>query len=192
MSTRAKQVETAVIRQQAFVESMDTQNLLMLGRKKGWRLHILGQAPIPVESIRLGDWLLVPAEKDTSPIPDRAWQRLQALFAAGIRPQGFVVVHEAPKLLPPPSGSEFADLQGLIRGAQFKSALKTVATVLSVVGGALAVVSGVIVIAILTVLAAAAVFTVGALIAGAIALDPILIAVMDDGTWIEIDRWDTY
>jgi hypothetical protein len=37
----------------------------------------------------------------------------------------------------------------------------------------------------------AAIAIPAALLAGAVMIDPILIAVMEDDTWIEIDRWDT-
>ena len=41
----------------------------------------------------------LPAQLDSTHIPARALERVQAIYAVGLRPQGFVVVHEAPPLL---------------------------------------------------------------------------------------------
>src|SRR3990172_5447036 len=78
----------------------ETATLIRYGLSHGWALAILGQAPMLEEPVRLKEWLLVPAHKDTGQIPPRALNRVQALFAAGIRPQAFVIVHEAPRALP--------------------------------------------------------------------------------------------
>ena len=82
--------------------SPHVQEVMDIGHENFWQFAILGYAPMPKEHIRLGDWLVVPAEQDNSEIPDRAMERVQTLFNSGIRPKGFVVVHEAPMLLAPP------------------------------------------------------------------------------------------
>ena len=83
---------------------MTTQaaELLALGRKQCWRFGYLGRAPMLTGSFRVRDWLLVPAHLDNSPLPESAWQRVQAIYAAGIKPAGWVVAHEAPLLLAAP------------------------------------------------------------------------------------------
>src|SRR3989304_7399310 len=78
----------------------ETAKLVHYGLSHGWGLAILGQAPMLEEPVRLKEWLLVPAHEDIGQIPTRALNRVQALFAAGVRPQGFVIVHEAPMALP--------------------------------------------------------------------------------------------
>ena len=54
----------------------ETQQLLILGRVNGWEFPVLGQAPLPREHFRLGDWMVVPAHQDNSVIPQRALERV--------------------------------------------------------------------------------------------------------------------
>ena len=77
--------------------------LLALGKANGWHFQNLGKAPVPVEPIHLDDWVLIPAEQDTMPIPSRTKHRIKTVFASGFRPQAWVVIHEAPALLPAPN-----------------------------------------------------------------------------------------
>ncbi len=166
--------------------SMETRQLISLGEHQGWDFRLLGKAPLPDKPIRLGDWLLVPAQEDTSPIPARSIERIQAIFAAGIRPLGFVLVHEAPMLLPASTTDQRTrqiitaptfpqqllpeGLEDLIRATI--PVLLTLATITT---------------SILTLTAASLI--PATLMVGALLLDPILVAVTEDGHWIEIDRW---
>ena len=54
------------------------------------------------ETERVRDYLLVPAHIDSTPLPNHAMERVKYLFNSGIRPQGFVLVHEAPLQLQAP------------------------------------------------------------------------------------------
>ncbi len=76
--------------------------LLAIGKTNGWNFQNLGKAPTPVEPVHLEGWFLIPAEQDTHPIPDRTQHRIKTVFASGIRPEAWVVIHEAPPLLPAP------------------------------------------------------------------------------------------
>jgi len=82
--------------------SVPANQLLALGRQRGWSFTHLGNAPLPDRPIYIGGWMLVPAQQDTNPIPMHAQQRVKAVYASGIRPAGWVVVHEAPPLLVAP------------------------------------------------------------------------------------------
>jgi len=162
-----------------------TQELLAVARHQHWNFQVLGQAPMPQKPVRLGDWLITPAEVDTSPIPTRALTRIQTILAAGIRPQGFVLVHEAPKLLPSPTQEKKQEITlALSQKKQTTKTGKTIdlsdmlATVLSGLGAVLQIALPIL----------AAIF-VGVLFATANGLDPILVAVTEDGYWVEIDRW---
>ena len=154
----------------------ETAKLIRYGVSHGWALAILGQAPMLQDPVRLKEWLLVPAHEDTSQIPERALNRIQALFAAGIRPQGFVIVHEAPRALP--SGESPHKTAPLpIGNIEFEDAAVNVGKVI----GALAAFA----------VAATGIALMSGLAVGAVMLDPILIAVTQDNYWIEIDRWDS-
>lgn len=74
--------------------------LLALGNANNWHFQHLGKAPIPVEPTYLDGWVLIPAEQDTHPIPNRTKHRINTVFASGIRPQAWLLIHEAPALLP--------------------------------------------------------------------------------------------
>jgi hypothetical protein len=151
-----------------------TKQLVEFGQKQGWQLNVIGQAPMLEEPIRLKDWLLVPAHEDTSEIPFRALQRVQSLFAAGIRPKGFVVVHEAPRVLP--AGEPVKLPKPFpVGNVEFGKVLSTAGKVVAAAATAVAALSG---LALLS-----------GLMVGAAVLDPILIAVTDDDYWVEIDRW---
>jgi hypothetical protein len=76
--------------------------LLGIGKANDWHFQNLGKAPIPTAPIHMDGWVIIPAEQDTHPIPDRAKHRIKTVFASGIRPQAWVVIHEAPPLLAAP------------------------------------------------------------------------------------------
>ena len=155
--------------------SSESQGLLTLGRQQNWDFNILGQAPLPRQPIHLRDWLIVPAHQDSSHIPARALERIQAIFAMGLRPKGFVIVHEAPKLLPAPEVIEPEPVAVPTNSPGINPWIK----------GLL----GTIAVTIPIAAAVASMIVPATLVVGAVLVDPILVAVTEDDTWIEIDRW---
>jgi hypothetical protein len=154
----------------------ETKKFMQLGHQHGWEWFVLGQAPCPSQPVRVGEWLIVPIQHDTSQIPARALERVRAIYEAGLRPKSFVVVHEAPLQLAAPKEK----IDNKTTSPQFFSEL----TSLLVTGAVGSVALGVAILAITAALAIPA-----ALLVSAALLDPILIAVTEDDTWIEIDRW---
>jgi len=144
------------------------QQLLALGDRMGWHTQVIGRAPMLKEAVRLQDWMLVPAHEDTTAIPARTMRRIYTLFSQGLRPQGFVVVHEAPMQLtaPKPVIEEKPPVE-------WEGVGKAVGVITKVLG---------------VLLLGSMLLPLG-LIAGAVMIDPILVAVTEDGYWIEIDRW---
>lgn len=168
--------------------SPEACRFLSVGDEYGWAPAVLGRAPLPAAPVRLKDWLLVPVEQDTSPIPTRALKRVQTLYEAGLRPKGFVMVHEAPALLAAPARTlEQSTRHFDVTDSERKSAL------LAAGGGAAAAVAtaGALALVVASVVAVAAFALPLFAVAGAVAVDPILVAVTDDDYWIEIDRWAT-
>lgn len=167
--------------------AVETRQLLSLGRQEKWSFQVLGQAPMPEKPIRLGEWLVTPAEIDTSVIPARALTRIQAIFAAGIRPQGFVLVHEAPKLLPSPDARDKP--QNTLAIPHKNTWSGRIGQTSNSTDQVLSVISSLAAVAV-AVFALIAAFVIPAmLLAASSGLDPILVAVTEDGYWIEIDRW---
>ena len=79
-----------------------TQLLMNVGYKFNWDFVNLGKAPIPEQPVRAGEWLIVSATEDSSPIPRQTMHRIKTIYQEGIRPLHWVVVHEAPFLLSAP------------------------------------------------------------------------------------------
>ena len=137
-------------------------------------------------AVRLGDWLLVPAHLDSSPVPQRAQHRIQALFAEGVRPQGFVLVHEAPLQLPAPN----ADTTEVVDGQFWEVASEGLEIDLEKLGrSGLAVAGGLAKATMAFAMAIGSVVLPAVFFAGAMLLDPILVMVTEENVWIEIDRW---
>ncbi len=144
------------------------QQFLSLGDRLGWHTEILGKAPMLKEPIRLQDWLLVPAHEDTTELPHRTMKRIQTIYTQGMRPQGFVVAHEAPmQLVAPKPGMQEK------QSFEWKGGGKVLGSIAKVLG---------------TIALGTMLLPLG-LLAGLVMLDPILVAVTQDGYWIEIDRW---
>ena len=158
------------------------QQLLALGERNGWLFHYLGQAPIPINPIRAGNWLLMPAQQDNSRIPTRTYQRIQAIYAQGLRPKGFVVVHEAPMQLSAPKTKETSRIEPRAKTNSYLKVIGTAALGIGALAGAAVALVSVLVIGGVLLLPMA-------MVAGAILIDPILIVVTEDDHWIEIDRW---
>lgn len=150
------------------ITQSQAQQFLSLGDQLGWHIEVLGKAPMLKESVRLQDWLLVPAHEDSTELPHRTMKRIQTIYSQGLRPQGFVVVHEAPMQLtaPKPVTQEKPALE-------WESGGKVLSVIAKVMG---------------TLLLGGMLLPLG-LLAGLVILDPILVAVTQDGYWIEIDRW---
>ncbi len=186
----AKQISPAPFTVREVAElSFETGQLLALGRQEHWDFRVLGQAPMPERPVRLGEWLLAPAEIDSSSIPARALSRVQTIFAAGLRPKGFVLVHEAPKLLPAPAGAGQSRPASNTLASWQVSLRHWADSPAGSLALGVAAVSGLAVFALAALSAAAVLLVPIFLLAAGSGLDPILVAVTEDGYWIEIDRW---
>jgi len=170
------------------------REMVAVGRENHWRFRPMGRASVPTAPVRLRDWMLVPVEQDSSHIPARSLERVQALYEAGVRPKAYILAHETPRTLTASTVAEAGPVKESFDWAKIRQeaarragqlaehlpdwevvgsvALK-VLTVLGVTAGALAAVP---------------VLLVG-LVATAVLVDPILIAVTEDDYWVEIDRW---
>ena len=162
--------------------STQSAQMLSLGRRNGWGFQHLGYAELPERPVRLQDWHIVPANQDATPVPPRTLERIKAIYLAGFRPKGFVVVHEAPKsfkapqpeqstrrMLPPPV------VPALTLNSNITSGSSNISSIADSFGSSFSILATML-------------FPI--LFIGALALDPIVVAVMEDGSWIELDRWD--
>jgi len=176
--------------QNALKMSSETQQLMSLGEQHNWDFQIIGKAPFPEAPIRIGDWLLSPAQTDSSLIPARTLTRIQAIFAAGIRPKGFVIAHEAPKYLPSPDVSKTKEPGQIQFPTPNPNSFQSQGNINEILGFVSKAILGLIsTLAAFLSIAVPLILTSGFLM-GAVLIDPILIAVTEDSTWIEVDRWN--
>ncbi len=160
------------------------RSILAVGEAHQWGFRVLGVAPVPQTALYAHDWWLVPLHEDTSAIPARSLERVRAIYAAGIRPKAFLIAHEAPKQIAPPSETR------IVSPAEYwtKRAGDGALTVLKAAGQ----VASMIVPVLVTVLGAGLMLSltfVGAVAAAALVADPCLIAVTEDDVWIQLDYW---
>jgi len=160
------------------VLGLQTKQLLSLGQENRWQIQVLGKAPMLKQPIRIQDWLLIPATMDSTPLPDQTMQRIKTLYEAGIRPQGFVMAHEAPLQLKAPTIQEKPKIDKQLLGKIGGAAIG-----LAAITGSLVAAVGIAIIGGLLILPAG-------LLAAVVLVDPILVAVMPDDSWVEIDRWE--
>ena len=159
-----------------------TNQWLSLGEQMSWSFRVLGEAPMPTLPIRTSHWLIVPAHLDNTPIPTRAYRKIQSIYAYGLRPKGFVVVHEAPMQLPLPEPQKTTIQEPRIRTGSYLKMMGIAALGIGAIAGATIVFTSILILGSLILLPAT-------IAAGVILIDPILIAVTEDDRWIEIDRW---
>jgi hypothetical protein len=156
------------------------REILAIGEEHGWPFQALGIAPVPEKPVYHNNWWLVPVAEDHSQIPARALNRVQAIYAAGIRPKAFVIAHEAlPQLMPPPDAPRVSRLEAWASRLSRNST-----TILNITGK--------IAVAMIVPLAVAAVAATALAFVGlgyAIIADPCLIAITDENVWIQIDYW---
>ena len=169
--------------------SPEASELVDLGVRRSWSFRPIGQAPLLERPHYLDGWWFLPVQEDTSALPARTLKRVGAIYEAGLRPRGFIVAHESPPMLMnveatarSERGRHF-DLdematrvqQGFAHAFSRESLLGRAAPL--VLSGVLFILKGaVVVLGVCGVLAV-------------VALDPVLIAVTEDGYWVEIDRW---
>jgi len=144
--------------------SNEARKAVFLGSQNHWRFRVVGNGEPPKEPVYKNEWWF--ETLTTQSIPSEGKDRLEALRRAGIRFCGVVVAHEAPRLL------------SVEKKVEKKPDLKiTVSPSILTFLGSLA--SGFLMLALLVF---SAFFQ-------AILIDPALIVVLEDGTWVEVMTW---
>jgi hypothetical protein len=154
-------METLTIGKIQFVEAKDGLEAVKIGRKHGKTFRIIAHSQGMIDSIKYnGDWKYVPFEMDDSVIPTEALKRAKLLESRGMV-MGKIVAHETPLN---PKTHEERELEKN-KGTAILTGLAAIGAVVGLVG--------------LTVLTASLYM-----------VDPALICVLRDGTWIEVCNWD--
>jgi hypothetical protein len=165
------------------------QSLMTLGKRRGWGFTYVGQAPLPKKPLRIGQWLIIPAHQDSSPIPRRARERVHAIFSSGISPHGFVLAHEVPRRIAAPARqNRNGDSRHHVLSSELRSSLKRAGAVIGSALLGLAVINGIALLAVIAVAAAGILLLPLVLVTCQAGVDPKLIAVVD-GHWVVVDEW---
>jgi hypothetical protein len=130
-----------------------------VGYENHWRFRVVGQGEVPKDSFYRDEWVFEPVEA-----PQMAQDRLALLKRSGIRFKGFVIAHEAPRLLTAPASKKHDS-----KNNQTKTIVPETSQFFEKLGEAL-------LFFILIIFQAAL-------------LDPALIVVLEDGTWLEVMTW---
>lgn len=139
--------------------SPEARKAILVGRQNHWRFKVVGQGGVPQKPFYKDEWVF---ELQTT-TPDIGQDRINALRASGVRFKGFLVAHEAPRLLSAPKVAQNANdvkkrSSEILPERQFGFIAEFVVIFLQIFFQALL-------------------------------LDPALIVVLEDGTWLEVMTW---
>lgn len=186
-------------RQVAERVSRQAGKVLAVGERMGWDFRVLGRAPMMTAPVFTGGWWVVPAQMDRAVIPadvrPRVMDKVGEIYQAGINPKGWLLAHEAPKLLAAPASDNKAPTPWWQRYwlmvATRPWAVVSVAIGLAVVGPSIAAfVWGLLVKVMMAALMIIAIPVVLLGLGAVSGVDPMLILVTEDNVWIEIDQWE--
>jgi hypothetical protein len=147
------------------IQSNEVGKALTLARKNHWWFRVIGTGAM-ISSPKYQDgWWLVPINEDKTIIPKNALERVEKLKQDGIRIQGVIVAHEAPKLLCAPAKEPFK--------IDTEAISKTAGEVAAGLARVIATIFGILFY----------------LVTFAVLVDPALIVVLEDGTYVEVMTW---
>ncbi|MBE0649912.1 MAG: hypothetical protein IH595_03625 [Bacteroidales bacterium] len=146
------------------VHSVEARKAISLGLQLHQCYKVVGQGELPTEPIYKNEWWF--ETWTTQEIPEEGIRRLEALKKAGIAIKGVIVAHEAPRLL--------AAEKKVEKKPDFKISRST--DILTFLGS------------LASVFVMLAMFVVSAFFQ-AVLIDPALIVVLKDGTWLEVMTW---
>src|SRR5688572_22228481 len=88
----------------------EARRSILIGRQNHWRFRVLAQRDMPSDSFYEDEWIYEP--HTTIPdIPKVGYDMLDALRRSGVRFKGYVIAHEAPRLLAAPKEAPKPDVK---------------------------------------------------------------------------------
>ena len=141
--------------------SDEARHALAIGRKNRYWFRVLEETDVIPQPIYKNEWWYLPYEPSIN-IPEKALKRAEIL-KSNMPIQQMIVAHEAPLLLcaPAPKKIELPEI-----GSVVETVFKTIGVVFLVMFS-----------------------LVGYAFTTALTVDPALIVVLKDGTWVEVMRW---
>jgi hypothetical protein len=146
------------------IQSTEAKKALVLARQYHWFFRVIGTSKMIPNPTYKDGWWLVPVQDDKTIIPKNATQRVEKLIANGVRIQGVIVAHEAPKLLYAPPKEPFK--------IDYDAIGKTIEQIAAGLASVIATMFGILFLLVPMAM-----------------IDPALIVVLEDGSWVEVMRW---
>jgi hypothetical protein len=154
---------------QMIVYSQYANKAITAGRKQGMRFQVVNQRGVPDEPFYEDGWWYEILKSDSQYITHSDLQeRLKVIRASGVPIKELIIAHEAPKLLTAPIAENKPEKTSTDTDVSF-DATPVVEAIVGVLGAILIV--------------------VGVIFVAAIRIDPALIAVLPDGTFLQVATW---
>lgn len=146
---------------------------IAVGRENHWRFQVIDRDEIPKIPILKSELLFEPVDKYS--IPKDGRERIRAIEFANIRTQGYMIAHEAPRILTAPKPKpKPVPIPKPMPKPQVEIDLS----------GALKAVTGLLVAGFTGVMGLVSLLGFMVLL-----LDPAVIVVLEDGSWIKVMTW---
>ena len=149
------------------VQSRYATEALTVAQCNGMTMRVVGQGDVPLEPFYLDEWWYSRVSAEST-IPAEGVRRIDALVKGGVPIECLMIRHEAPRLLTAPKEEKKPEKSKAVTNPSF-SVLPLLGVILAVLG--------------------AIVMVFGYVFITAIQLDPAIIAVLPDGTWLEVLTW---
>lgn len=162
--------------------STEAEEAVSLGRENHWRFKVVGTRGTINEPLPKEGWWFYPATINTF-IPQNAQKRIDVLERSGVKIQQVIIGHEASKLL-----SASPQPKPLLIKKVKKIKPKKDPVDVSIAADVLAIAFKLAFdVAVATV--GVTVWLVGTALGTILLLDPTVIVVLEDGTWLECMTW---
>ena len=171
------QPTTQLAQWQDFKVKSEVDIVFDIVQQKGWKgCEIFGYGDMITQPLESMGWKLIPADLYEYNIPAEGVDRVLQTINAGVRIKGVIIADDDRRVVPPPTP------------ARPNVSLPSAATVVSFIG---MILLGLFVVA--GVIAIAPLFILGLVLGPALAYDPKLIILVDDGNggtvWISVLTW---
>jgi hypothetical protein len=156
----------------------EAKQVIEEARKNHWTFRVMDKTGEIHSPVRIGDWVYEPA--NASIIPGDARKRIEQILKSGHNPTQIIMGHQLTKVpeLPKPKIPNIAPLipklRELATSPETKRTIEVGGQVIVEVVKATAVVAGLLGYGMIMALAA---------------VDPSVIVVLEDGSWIEVMSW---
>ncbi len=164
------------------VKSETAVKAVVVGLKERKTFRPMTQRGLITEPFYADEWWYEPYEQSKSVVPAEAMRRVELLRSNGIGIKGMVIAHEAPLILMAP---EHDRQVWRTRNALTVAVFTLLAGVAVVVAIAVATP-----VAVVAAPVATSALSLPMLLTTAVLVDPALVVVLEDGTWLEVCRWD--